>query len=94
MAADGKGNLFALSGTSLVEFAPGSTIGVPELHGVTIAAFAIDQNDDIYAAVLPPNSLSYAIEEFAPGASTPMRTIAGPNTQIANPTAIVVVPST
>jgi hypothetical protein len=48
-------------------------------------AFAIDRHGDIYAEV-PPGS-SCAIEEFAPGSSTPMRTIAGPATDLEVPTA-------
>ena len=83
---DAAGNVYGLLQTSdptaplqLWEFAPGATTGTHLLQGVPLSGFAVDDAGDIYAAVTGA-SLN-AVEEFAPGSSTPERIINGSLTQ-------------
>jgi hypothetical protein len=77
LAADSAGNLFVLSGEMLLEYAAGTTTSPAKvLPGVNVAAFTLDTQNDVWA-IVNRYPAPYAIEEFAPGSTTPMRTIAG-----------------
>jgi hypothetical protein len=81
IAADATGNLFVpISGTSVMKYAPGSNTGTAVLSNPAIEGFAIDGSGDIYIAAILLTNDTISIQEFAPGSTTPMRTIAGPLT--------------
>jgi hypothetical protein len=82
---DAAGNLYVLANAggrfTLLEFAPGSTIGTPILTGVSVQSFAVDDAGDIYARIYQapgPGSLDY----FPAGSSTPTIVIGGSATQL------------
>jgi hypothetical protein len=84
MQTDTHGNLFALAGNELFEYAPGDSTAKFVLKGVPVTCFALDSENDLYAIV------GTYIEEFAPHASKPFRVIGGPATGLTNPGAISV----
>jgi hypothetical protein len=92
LAGDPQGNLFEMrldGKPGLIEYPAGSKKPQIVLAGVTISAFALDGKGDIYAEV-PASSTTCAIQEFAPGSSVAMRTIAGPATGLGVPVGIAV----
>jgi hypothetical protein len=96
LGTDSSGNLFALVNNALLRYAPEATTGVPVFPGATIEAFALDAKNNIYAVVKTGQSSNgagiFAVEEFAPGSTTPSRTIAGPHTGLSTPSGIAVAP--
>lgn len=61
------------------KFSPGKTSGTVQLGGVQVGGFAVDGAGDIYAEVGTSNPEATEIQEFAPGATTPMHTFSGGN---------------
>jgi hypothetical protein len=95
LSVDSHNDLFALVNNALVTYKRGSGKPKSVLPGLTIVAFALDAQDNIYAViqVTPPNLAGrahYAIEVFAAGSTTPMRTIKGAGAHLTEPTAIFV----
>jgi hypothetical protein len=88
---DAAGNLYGLYVSmpppgnpqiQLWEFAPGATTGQQLLSGVPLdRGLAVDDQGDVFVSVSPQSSQG-AIEEFAPGSSTPEVVIQGSNTQL------------
>jgi hypothetical protein len=98
LVGDAAGDLFAIySATSapgpgtLVEFAPGATTYTTVLPSVSVAAFALDGQGNIYAEV-PTSSTTFQIEEFLAGSTTAVRIIGGANTTLTIPAGIAVLP--
>jgi hypothetical protein len=84
IAADAAGNLFVpIDGASVLEYAPGSQTSTTALTTASIQAFAIDGSDNMYVATPNFASDEITIEEYAPGTTSPNRTIAGPATLLA-----------
>lgn len=61
------------------KFAPGKTSGTVQLGGVQVGGFAVDGAGDIYAEVGTSNPEATEIQEFAPGATTPVHIFSGGN---------------
>ncbi|HZY99104.1 MAG TPA: hypothetical protein VFE36_06000 [Candidatus Baltobacteraceae bacterium] len=85
---DDAGNVYAAAETfdaretktgQIYKFAPGHTTGTLQLGGLQVLGFVVDGAGDIYAQVPTTKYLISEIEEFAPVATTPMRTISGTN---------------
>jgi hypothetical protein len=72
LAVDSHGDIFISYGTTLYEFPHGSHKMQPLALGTPVGSFALDAHDNIY--VSGPTT----IKVFAPGATTPMRTISLP----------------
>ena len=83
--ADASGNLYALdvsgSSTTLLQFAPGATVGKALLPGVAIQTFAVDDGGGIYARVYAATE-SASLEYFPPGSNAPVQIISGSSTQL------------
>lgn len=86
LGVDDVGNVYVAAETfddretrsaQVYKFAPGETSGTVELGGLKVLGFVVDGAGDIYAQVPTTKYLVSAIEEFAPGATTPMRTFSG-----------------
>jgi hypothetical protein len=95
LAVDASGNLFALDNNTLLKYVAGSGSPQPVLPGLYLTAFALDASGTIYAAVqltppTQPGRARFAIEAFAPGSTTPLRTISGDNARLEKPTGIAV----
>jgi hypothetical protein len=100
-AGDAHGNLLEVNGylrdhptgaNGIVEYPKGSTTPRQLLGGIPVVAFALDREGDIFAEVATTPT-SFSIEEFAPGASTPMRVIGGSATDLVGvPAGIAVAP--
>jgi hypothetical protein len=100
MATDSAGDVYQAGNYSqsnpscincLRKFAPGSNTPVYILPTVYPVAIAIDAHDNLYVleeqGEFEPN---YSIAVYPPGATTPTRTIAGPNTGLVQPEFIAV----
>ncbi|HZY98123.1 MAG TPA: hypothetical protein VFE36_00980 [Candidatus Baltobacteraceae bacterium] len=81
---DDAGNVYVAAQTSesdsgqIYMFAPGQTTGTVQLGGLQVLGFAVDGAGDIYAAIpTSSNSSSSEVEEFTPGATTPIRSFSG-----------------
>ena len=64
-----------------MKFAPGATTYTTVLPSVSVGAFALDSQDNIYAEV-PTSPTTFQIEEFLAGSTTPTRIIGGSNTTL------------
>jgi hypothetical protein len=98
LVGDSAGNLYALYSasagtppTTLVKFAPNATTWTTVLPGVTVSAFALDSEGDIYAEV-PTSSSAFQIEEFLAGSTSATRVIGGSSTNLTVPAGIAVQP--
>jgi hypothetical protein len=98
IVGDAAGNLYAIQNTSsaagpgtLVKFAAGSMTPTTVLPAVSVGAFALDSQGNIYAEV-PTSSTAFQIEEFPAGSTTPSRIIGGSSTMLAIPAGITVLP--
>jgi hypothetical protein len=102
MATDSAGNFYEVGSyynengsciRCLREFAPGSSTPVYILPTVYPVSIAIDAHDVLYVLVQQSElSATYFVEVFPPGATTPSRTITGPNTGLTQPQFITVAP--
>jgi hypothetical protein len=70
ISVDTMGDVFVLVQNQLLEYGPKTNRGREVLPGTTVAAFTLDANNNLYVAVA-----NGPIQEYAPGATTPMRTI-------------------
>ncbi|HZY99105.1 MAG TPA: hypothetical protein VFE36_06005 [Candidatus Baltobacteraceae bacterium] len=61
----------------IYKFAPGQTTGALQLDGLKVDGFVVNGAGDIYAQVASPTPSVTEIQEFAPGATTPMQTFGG-----------------
>ena len=80
---DAAGNVYALSiPTLLYKIPPTGTSTQQIAAGYDIQSVAVDDAGDVYIASDPGTSGPVSIYEFAPGGSTPERTITGSNTML------------
>lgn len=63
----------------IYKFGPGQTTGTLQLGGLKVDGFVVDGAGDIYAQVASSTTSVTEIQEFAPGATTPMQTFGGKN---------------
>ena len=66
------------SGSTVSEFAPGSTIPTATLTGLDVpVALAFDSSGDLFVANSEGGSTAGSVSEFAPGGITPIATLIG-----------------
>jgi hypothetical protein len=92
MAAAADGTLYVVNNHQLWVYKAGQTTGT-QLFSQSVYQVAVDSHDDIYT--VSSTAGGFAVSEYPPGSRTPIKVIAGSNTEMIAqfiPTGIAVIP--